>query len=99
MNLQCTGGLMDSISGGQDLQDLTKVPVNPDVSSCSRNSCEGVVSLATDGKVQGVRLKEKGNREKLTPSGSVINISGKLGSDAKPYQEKLVKQKIKEVSI
>ena len=64
MNLQCTGGLMDSISGGQDLQDLTKVPVNPDVSSCSRNSCEGVVSLATDGKVQGVRLKEKGNREK-----------------------------------
>ena len=89
---------MDSISEGQDLQDLTKVPVNPDVSSCWRNSCEGVVSLATDGKVQGVRLKEKGNREKLTPSGSVINISGKLGSDAKLYQEKLVKQKIKEVS-
>ena len=55
MNLQCTGGFMDSISGGQDLQDLTKVPVNPDVSSCSRNSCEGGVSLATDGKVQGVR--------------------------------------------
>ena len=70
MNLQCTGGLMDSISGGQDLQDLTKVPVNPDVSSCSRNSCEGVVSLATDGKVQGVRLKVKGERRKGKGKGS-----------------------------
>jgi predicted RNA binding protein YcfA (HicA-like mRNA interferase family) len=29
-------------------------------------------------------------------SGVVLTISGKLGDDAKPYQEKLVKQKIKE---
>jgi predicted RNA binding protein YcfA (HicA-like mRNA interferase family) len=29
-------------------------------------------------------------------SGVVLTISGKLGDDAKPYQEKLVRQKIKE---
>jgi predicted RNA binding protein YcfA (HicA-like mRNA interferase family) len=41
----------------------------------------------------------KGNhRNYIHPSGSVITISGKLGSDAKPYQEKQVKQKINEVS-
>jgi len=28
--------------------------------------------------------------------GAILTISGKLGSDAKPYQEKLVKQKILE---
>ena len=31
---------------------------------------------------------------RLTTSGSVITISGKLDSDANPYQEKLVKQEI-----
>jgi predicted RNA binding protein YcfA (HicA-like mRNA interferase family) len=30
-------------------------------------------------------------------NGIVITISGKLGDDAKPYQEKLVKLKIEEV--
>ncbi len=29
-------------------------------------------------------------------SDTVMTISGKLGDDAKPYQEKLVKQKIQE---
>jgi len=29
-------------------------------------------------------------------SGVVLTISGNLGDDAKPYQEKLVRQKIKE---
>ena len=38
----------------------------------------------------------KGNHRNYThPSGSVITISGKLSSDAKPYQEK---QEINEVS-
>jgi hypothetical protein len=32
-----------------------------------------------------------------TPSGARITISGGLGDDAKPYQEKLVKQKLGEV--
>ncbi len=31
------------------------------------------------------------------PSGVLLTLSGKTGDDAKPYQEKLVKQKIKEV--
>ena len=31
------------------------------------------------------------------PSGARITISGRLGDDAKPYQEKLVKQKLGEV--
>jgi predicted RNA binding protein YcfA (HicA-like mRNA interferase family) len=30
------------------------------------------------------------------PSGVVLTLSGKLGDDAKPYQEKLVEQKIEE---
>ena len=38
------------------------------------------------------------HRNYLHPSGVSITISGKLGLDAKPYQEKLVKQKIREVS-
>jgi len=29
-------------------------------------------------------------------NGAIITISGKLGSDAKPYQEKLIKRKIEE---
>jgi predicted RNA binding protein YcfA (HicA-like mRNA interferase family) len=33
----------------------------------------------------------------IHPSGVLLTISGKLGDDAKPYQEKLVKQKINEV--
>ena len=31
------------------------------------------------------------------PSGARITISGALGDDAKPYQERLVKQKLREV--
>jgi predicted RNA binding protein YcfA (HicA-like mRNA interferase family) len=38
------------------------------------------------------------HRNLLHPSGIVVTISGKLGDDAKPYQEKLVKQKIQEVA-
>lgn len=38
------------------------------------------------------------HRNYLHPIGVVVTISGKPGDDAKPYQEKLVKQKIKEVS-
>lgn len=39
----------------------------------------------------------KGNhRNFLHPTGIVLTVSGKLGDDAKPYQEKLVKQKIEE---
>jgi predicted RNA binding protein YcfA (HicA-like mRNA interferase family) len=39
----------------------------------------------------------KGNhRDFIHTSGVVLTISGKLGDDAKSYQEKLVKQKIQE---
>jgi len=39
----------------------------------------------------------KGNhRNYLHPSGIILTISGKMGDDAMPYQEKLVKQKINE---
>jgi predicted RNA binding protein YcfA (HicA-like mRNA interferase family) len=39
----------------------------------------------------------KGNhRNFIHTSGVVLTISGKLGDDAKSYQEKLVKQKIQE---
>ena len=37
------------------------------------------------------------HRNFLHPSGIVVTISGKLNDDAKPYQEKLVKQKIEEI--
>jgi predicted RNA binding protein YcfA (HicA-like mRNA interferase family) len=30
-------------------------------------------------------------------SGAILTLSGNLGDDAKPYQEKLVKQKIQEI--
>lgn len=41
----------------------------------------------------------KGNhRNFIHPTGVVLTISGKVGDDAKPYQEKLVKQKIAEAS-
>ena len=36
------------------------------------------------------------HRNFLHPSGIVLTLSGKLGDDAKPYQEKLVKPKIEE---
>ena len=36
------------------------------------------------------------HRNFLHPSGIALTISGKLNDDAKPYQEKIVKQKIKE---
>jgi len=36
------------------------------------------------------------HRNFLHHSGIVLTLSGKLGDDAKPYQEKLVKQKIEE---
>lgn len=39
----------------------------------------------------------KGNhRNFIHPNGVVLTISGNLGDDAKPYQEKLVKKKIEE---
>jgi len=37
------------------------------------------------------------HRNFLHKKGAALTISGKLGDDAKPYQEKLVKQNIKEV--
>jgi len=37
------------------------------------------------------------HRNYLHPSGIVITISGNLNDDAKPYQEKLVKQKIEDL--
>ena len=37
------------------------------------------------------------HRNFLHEKGVALTISGKLGDDAKQYQEKLVKQKIKEV--
>ena len=37
------------------------------------------------------------HRNFLHPSGAKITISGKLGDDAKPYQEKEVKKVVKEV--
>lgn len=36
------------------------------------------------------------HRNYLHPKGIVLTLSGKLGSDAKHYQEKLVNNKIKE---
>ena len=36
------------------------------------------------------------HRNLLHDKGIAITISGKLGEDAKPYQEKLVRQKIEE---
>jgi len=42
----------------------------------------------------------KGNhRSFLHPYGIILTLSGKLGDDAKSYQEKLVKQKIEESQI
>ncbi len=38
------------------------------------------------------------HRNYIHPSGVVLTISGKLGDDAKHYQEKLIKQKIQEVT-
>jgi len=35
----------------------------------------------------------------LHPAGIALTLSGKLGDDANPYQEKLVKQKIEESQI
>lgn len=37
------------------------------------------------------------HRNYLHEKGIVLTISGKLGDDAKPYREKLVRQKIEEV--
>ena len=39
-----------------------------------------------------------GHRNYVHPSGIILTVSGKPGDDALPYQEKLVRQKIKEVS-
>jgi predicted RNA binding protein YcfA (HicA-like mRNA interferase family) len=38
------------------------------------------------------------HRNYLHPRGIAVTISGRLGDEAKPYQEKLVKQKTKEIS-
>lgn len=37
------------------------------------------------------------HRNFVHEKGIVLTLSGKLGDDAKPYQEKLVKQKIAEI--
>lgn len=37
------------------------------------------------------------HRNYLHENGVALTISGKIGDDAKPYQEKLIKQKIEEV--
>jgi predicted RNA binding protein YcfA (HicA-like mRNA interferase family) len=39
------------------------------------------------------------HRNYIHPSGIILTISGKPGDDTLPYQEKLVKQKIYEVSV
>jgi predicted RNA binding protein YcfA (HicA-like mRNA interferase family) len=45
-----------------------------------------------------VNLGGKGShRNFLHEKGVAITLSGKLGDDAKPYQEKLISQKIEEV--
>ncbi|MBN1638327.1 MAG: type II toxin-antitoxin system HicA family toxin [Ignavibacteriales bacterium] len=38
------------------------------------------------------------HRNFLHPCGIALTLSGQLGHDAKPYQEKLVRQKIEEVT-
>ena len=38
------------------------------------------------------------HRNYIHPSGVVLTISGKLGDEAKHYQEKIIKQKIQEVT-
>ena len=38
------------------------------------------------------------HRNYIHQSGVVLTISGKLGDDAKHYQEKIIKQKIQEVT-
>jgi len=49
-------------------------------------------------KVGFVNRGGKGShRNYIHETGVVLTISGKPGDDAKPYQEKLVKQKIAEV--
>jgi predicted RNA binding protein YcfA (HicA-like mRNA interferase family) len=49
-------------------------------------------------KIGFVNRGGKGShRNYIHPSGVILTLSGKLGDDAKPYQEKLVKQKIDEV--
>jgi len=54
--------------------------------------------LIKDLKMAGfVNRRGKGShRNFIHVSGVVLTISGKSGDDAKPYQEKLVRQKIKE---
>lgn len=42
------------------------------------------------------RGRKGSHRNFIHVSGIVLTISGKSGDDAKPYQEKLVRQKIKE---
>ncbi len=50
------------------------------------------------GKAGFINRGGKGSHKKFVqPSGVILTISGKPGDDAKPYQEKLVKQKIQDV--
>lgn len=42
------------------------------------------------------RGRKGSNRNFKHKDGAILTISGKLGADAKPYQEKIVKQKILE---
>lgn len=43
------------------------------------------------------RAGKDSHRNYIHSKGIVVTISGKLGSDAKLYQEKLIKQKIQEI--
>jgi len=50
-------------------------------------------------KVGFINRGGKGShRNYIHPSGAVLTISGKPGDDAKHYQEKIIKQKIQEVT-
>ncbi|MDH3997298.1 MAG: type II toxin-antitoxin system HicA family toxin [Desulfuromonadales bacterium] len=53
----------------------------------SRLECAGFINRGGKGS----------HRNFLHARGVALTLSGKLGDDAKPYQEKLVKQKVEEV--
>ena len=44
-----------------------------------------------------LRSGKGSHRNYMHKSGVLVTISGKLGEDAKPYQEKLVEKKIQEI--
>jgi len=56
---------------------------------------ELIKELEKDGFIN--RGGKGSHRNFIHVSGVIVTISGKPGNDAKPYQEKLVKQKIQEI--